>query len=115
MNGERSNGGITSTQPREPPNWVPYFAVESLDGALAAAADAGGETLAGPITMPAGQIAEVSVLEGAPPGTKILAFVRDTDEAVVELGQRGVVGARDEGEQRLVGEVRQIASARPWS
>ncbi|HEY2249822.1 MAG TPA: PQQ-binding-like beta-propeller repeat protein, partial [Planctomycetaceae bacterium] len=29
---------------------------------------------------PASQIAEVSVLEGAPPGTKILAFVRDTDE-----------------------------------
>lgn len=31
--------------------------------------------------VPAGEIAEVSVLEGAPPGTKILAFVRDTDEA----------------------------------
>ena len=64
-NGERSNGGITSTQPGEPPNWVPYFAVESLDGALAAAADAGGETLAGPITMPAGQIAVMRDPQGA--------------------------------------------------
>ena len=55
-NGERSNGGIMSTQPGEPPNWVPYFAVESLDGALAAAGEGGGGVLAGPIPMPAGRI-----------------------------------------------------------
>ena len=64
-NGERSNGGITSTQPGEPPGWVPYFAVESLDGALAAAGEGGGAVLAGPIPMPAGRIAVLRDPQGA--------------------------------------------------
>src|SRR5262249_54108312 len=42
---------------------------------------------------PADQIAEASMLEGAAPGTKIFAFVRDTDEAafVTTAGEIRVV------------------------
>src|SRR4051794_4581039 len=40
-NGGRSNGGMMTAQPGEPPSWIPYFAVESLDGALATAREGG--------------------------------------------------------------------------
>jgi hypothetical protein len=51
---------------------------------------------------PASQIAEVSVLEGVPPGTKVLSFVRDTDEAayVTNSGRIRVVNMIS-GQERL--------------
>jgi hypothetical protein len=51
---------------------------------------------------PASGIAEVSVLEGVPPGTKVLAFVRDSDEAayVTNSGRIRVVNLIS-GQQRL--------------
>ena len=51
---------------------------------------------------PASQITEVSVLEGVPPGTKVLAFVRDTDEAayVTNTGRIRVVNLIS-GQERL--------------
>ena len=64
-NGDRSNGGITPTQEGEPPNWIPYFAVESLDRAMSAASEGGGATLGGPIPMPAGRIAILRDPQGA--------------------------------------------------
>ena len=64
-NGDRSNGGITATQEGEPPNWIPYFAVESLDRAMSAASEGGGATLGGPIPMPAGRIAILRDPQGA--------------------------------------------------
>ena len=64
-NGERSNGGMTSTQGGEPPGWIPYFAAESLDDALSAASEAGGQALAGPIEMAAGRIAVARDPQGA--------------------------------------------------
>jgi uncharacterized protein len=64
-NGERSNGGIMDTQPGEPPNWLPYFAVSSLDETLSKATSRGGEKLAGPIPMPQGQIAVLRDPQGA--------------------------------------------------
>jgi len=52
--------------------------------------------------VPAAEIAEVSVQEAAPPGTKILAFVRDTDEAayLTNSGRIRVVDLTS-GQQRL--------------
>ena len=64
-NSGRSNGGITATQPGEPPNWVPYFAVSSVDDALSEANEGGGATLAGPIPMPQGRIAVLRDPQGA--------------------------------------------------
>jgi outer membrane protein assembly factor BamB len=51
---------------------------------------------------PASQVTEVSVLEGVPPGTKVLAFVRDTDEAayVTNTGHIRVVNLIN-GQERL--------------
>ena len=40
--GERSNGGVTEAQGGEPPNWLPYFTVESRDETAAKAAELGG-------------------------------------------------------------------------
>jgi uncharacterized protein len=64
-NRERANGGVMNTQPQEPPNWLPYFAVESLDGSLAQVNEAGGQVHAGPIPMPQGQIAVCADPQGA--------------------------------------------------
>jgi predicted enzyme related to lactoylglutathione lyase len=64
-NGERSNGGVMEARPGEPPGWLPYFAVESLDRGLAKAGEGGGATLAGPIQMPAGRIAVLRDPQGA--------------------------------------------------
>lgn len=65
-NGERSNGGVMETQSGEPPSWLPYFAVESLEDATAKVKDGGGQNLAGPIPVPAGQIAVFSDPQRAP-------------------------------------------------
>jgi hypothetical protein len=44
-NGDRTNGGVMDAQQGEPPNWVPYFIVESRDAAAAKTKELGGQEL----------------------------------------------------------------------
>jgi predicted enzyme related to lactoylglutathione lyase len=62
--GERSNGGVMNTQPGEPPNWLPYFTVESRDQAADEAAGLGARELFR-MEMPQGRIAVFSDPQGA--------------------------------------------------
>jgi predicted enzyme related to lactoylglutathione lyase len=64
-NGERSNGGIMGIQAGEPPNWLPYFGVSSLDDSISKAESGGAQKLAGPIPMPQGKIAVLRDPQGA--------------------------------------------------
>lgn len=43
--GERSNGGIMEAQGGEPTHWLPYFTVESRDGACESVAELGGSEI----------------------------------------------------------------------
>lgn len=43
--GERTNGGVMDAQEGEPPNWLPYFTVESRDGAADTAKQLGAREL----------------------------------------------------------------------
>ena len=43
--GERSNGGVMDAQAGEPPNWLPYFTVESRDAAAEKAKELGAREL----------------------------------------------------------------------
>jgi predicted enzyme related to lactoylglutathione lyase len=54
------NGGMRELTPEEegvPPNWTAYFAVESIDDALAKAQELGGEVMFGPLEVPSGRFA----------------------------------------------------------
>jgi len=62
--GERSNGGVMSAQQGEPPNWLPYFTVESRDGAAEKAKGLGATELFR-IEMQMGKIAVFADPEGA--------------------------------------------------
>jgi uncharacterized protein len=68
---ERSNGGIRELSAEErdqgvPPAWMPYFAVDSADAAVAQVVELGGRVLAGPIPVPSGgTIAAVTDPQGA--------------------------------------------------
>ena len=56
------NGGMRELTPDEegvPPNWAAYFAVESVDEALAKAHELGGSTLFGPLDVPTGKFAAI--------------------------------------------------------
>ena len=64
-NGDRSNGGVTDSQPGEPPHWVPYFAVEGRDAAADRATELGGRAWIR-AEMPQGKIAVLSDPQGAP-------------------------------------------------
>jgi predicted enzyme related to lactoylglutathione lyase len=67
-NGDRSNGGIRLQGDMEadiPPNWVPYFAVESVDEALGRAGELGFSTIVPPMTVPAGRFAGLADAQGA--------------------------------------------------
>ena len=64
-NGERANGGVMTTQPQEPPNWTPYFAVEDLDASMHKLKEPGGQVHAGPIPFPQGRIAVCADPHGA--------------------------------------------------
>jgi uncharacterized protein len=62
------NGGVRELGPGEegvPPNWTPYFAVESVDSTLAKAGDLGGTTLVPRTDIPTGRFAAVSDPQGA--------------------------------------------------
>jgi predicted enzyme related to lactoylglutathione lyase len=67
-NGERSNGGIREQSEAEagiPPHWLPYFAVETADAAVARAGELGGTVLMQPTTVPAGRFAAIADPQGA--------------------------------------------------
>ena len=63
--GERSNGGVMDAQQGEPPNWLPYFAVEGRDQAAEKATGLGARELFR-MEMPQGRIAVFSDPQGAP-------------------------------------------------
>jgi predicted enzyme related to lactoylglutathione lyase len=69
--GERSNGGIREQGPQEkeggvPPNWMPYFAVESADATAARAGELGANALMPPTDIPSGgRIAAIADPQGA--------------------------------------------------
>jgi predicted enzyme related to lactoylglutathione lyase len=65
--GERSNGGVMDAQEGEPPNWLPYFTVESRDAAADAAKRLGASELYR-MDMPQGKIAIFADPQGAPFG-----------------------------------------------
>jgi predicted enzyme related to lactoylglutathione lyase len=62
--GDRSNGGVMGVQEGEPPNWMPYFVVESRDAAADKAGKLGGKDLAR-MEMPMGRIAALQDPQGA--------------------------------------------------
>jgi uncharacterized protein len=64
MVGERSNGGVMDTQEGEPPNWLPYFTVESRDAAAEQAKGLGARELFR-MDMPQGNIVVFSDPQGA--------------------------------------------------
>jgi uncharacterized protein len=63
-NGDRTNGGVMPAQEGEPPNWVPYFVVESRDDAVAKAKELGGQEVF-QVDMEQGRIAIVADPQGA--------------------------------------------------
>ena len=67
MNGDRSNGGITilPDEGGAPPNWVPYFGVESCEAAAAKVGELGGTVVAGPVAAGPGTIAVALDTQGA--------------------------------------------------
>jgi uncharacterized protein len=74
-NGERTNGGIMDAQQGEPPNWVPYFVVESRDDAVARIKELGGRELF-QTDMEMGRIAIATDPQGAP----FAVWEGDTDD-----------------------------------
>jgi predicted enzyme related to lactoylglutathione lyase len=68
FNGDRSNGGMREQGEAEasiPPNWVPYFATESVDTTIATATGLGGNVVVQPVTVPAGRFADLADPQGA--------------------------------------------------
>lgn len=66
QNGERANGGIVQApDPNMPTFWMPYFAVDGLDAAVARLGELGGPTHAGPMELPMARIAVVGDPQGA--------------------------------------------------
>jgi predicted enzyme related to lactoylglutathione lyase len=62
------NGGVRELGPMEegvPPNWVPYFGVESVDATLADAGERGGATLVPGTDLPTGRFGVVRDPQGA--------------------------------------------------
>jgi uncharacterized protein len=67
-NGDRSNGGIRPLSEMEagiPPNWLAYFATDTVDDAVAKAGELGGRVLLPPVTVPAGRFAPIADPQGA--------------------------------------------------
>ena len=65
-NGDRSNGGVMPTQEGEPPNWLPYFVVESRDAAVRKAEELGGRAIFQMDMPQGGKIAGLADPQGAP-------------------------------------------------
>jgi uncharacterized protein len=69
-NGDRANGGVRRQEEQEvadgtPPNWMPYFAVEGLDDAIAKIEERGGGIIVPPRQLPAGRIMVARDPQGA--------------------------------------------------
>jgi predicted enzyme related to lactoylglutathione lyase len=64
-NGERLNGGIRPLRDGEPPNWLIYFTVASLDDAAAHVRASDGDVLVEPADATVGRIAVVRDPQGA--------------------------------------------------
>jgi predicted enzyme related to lactoylglutathione lyase len=68
-NGERLNGGMATIPEAAgdsiPPHWLPYFAVDSIEAAVTAVRDGGGEVMAEPIEIPVGKLAVCADPQGA--------------------------------------------------
>jgi predicted enzyme related to lactoylglutathione lyase len=63
--GDRSNGGIrpqTEQEANIPPNWLPYFAVESADESAAKASELGGTALVPPMDVPVADDSRIAVI-----------------------------------------------------
>jgi uncharacterized protein len=65
QNGERTNGGMRSPQPGEPPNWLVYFATEDTDASVAKVEELGGTKMIEPFDFPMGRIGIVADPQGA--------------------------------------------------
>jgi predicted enzyme related to lactoylglutathione lyase len=63
--GDGINGGMRPLRDGEPPNWLLYFTVPSVDEATERVREAGGEVLAGPADATVGRIAVVRDPQGA--------------------------------------------------
>jgi predicted enzyme related to lactoylglutathione lyase len=63
--GEAINGGMRPLRDGEPPNWLLYFAVPSMEEAVTHVREGGGEVLAGPADGTVGTIAVVRDPQGA--------------------------------------------------
>lgn len=70
QNGDRPGGGVRRQEEQEvadgtPPNWMPYFHVESLDGSIDEIEELGGGCIVPPRQLPAGRISVVRDPQGA--------------------------------------------------
>jgi uncharacterized protein len=74
-NGDRTNGGVMPAQGGEPPNWLPYFIVESRDDAVARAKELGAQELFR-MDMEQGNIAALA----DPQGAVFAVFEGDVDD-----------------------------------
>jgi predicted enzyme related to lactoylglutathione lyase len=64
--GDANNGGIREVAPPgTPPHWLPYFATEDIDSALAKVEELGGTKVAGPIDIGIAKIGVVQDPQGA--------------------------------------------------
>ena len=67
--GKRSNGGMMPWRPDMgedvPSNWMPYFGIDDINGALRRIPELGGRVLAGRMEMPSGSIAVFADPQGA--------------------------------------------------
>jgi predicted enzyme related to lactoylglutathione lyase len=63
-NGDRTNGGIFPSQDG-PPNWMPYFGHEDVDGLVGQIDGLGGRLYNGPVALPNGRIAVLADPQGA--------------------------------------------------
>ena len=63
-NGDRTNGGVFPSQDG-PPNWLPYFGHDDVDGLTGEIDGLGGRLYNGPVQLPSGRIAVLADPQGA--------------------------------------------------
>ena len=86
------NGGMRELAPEQaeagvPPHWMPYFTVESTDAAVEKVGSSGGQTMFGPMDLPAGRIA---LLRGS--AGRGLRRLRGRRRRLAGLGARAAAG-----------------------
>jgi len=65
LNGDNRNAGLMPAPPGSHPAWNLYFAVEDTDATLARVGELGGQTVMGPMDVPAGRFGIVRDPQGA--------------------------------------------------